>query len=399
MTTLLRDHAGRYSSFMTARLHTDPVPLAQALMRRPSVTPLEAGALDVVEAALTSLGFRVRRLKFGAVDNLYARLGDARPNFCFAGHVDVVPPGEGWRFDPFSAEIDGGMLYGRGAADMKTAIAAMIAATENYLLKHSAPRGSISFLLTCDEEGPAVDGTKAALAALTADGEVLDHCLVGEPTSEERVGDVIKNGRRGSLNVVITMDGKQGHVAYPHRAINPITALVEAAGALKQRKLDDGAPGFGPSNLEVTSIDVGNGAHNVIPQRATAKLNVRFNTHHTGESLFAWIKETAEAAAARHGARATLTVVSQSVCFYTPPGEFTALVQQAVQDSFGIEPELATSGGTSDARYIRNYCPVIELGLRNETAHMVDEHCAVEDVRTLARCYEAVLTRYFARGA
>ncbi len=365
-------------------------------MHRPSVTPHEAGALDVVESALAALGFSVQRLKFGAVDNLYARRGSEAPNFCFAGHVDVVPPGEGWKSDPFAAEIRDGLIYGRGAADMKTAIAAMIAATDDYIAGGGPPRGSISFLLTCDEEGPAIDGTKRALETLTAQGEAIDHCLVGEPTSEERVGDVIKNGRRGSLNVVITMEGRQGHVAYPHRAVNPVTALVEAAAALKARNLDDGAPGFGPSNLEVTSIDVGNAAHNVIAQRATAKLNIRFNTRHTGESLFAWIAETAEAAAARHGARATLSIASQSVCFYTPPGPFTQLVADAVQDAFGLTPEFATTGGTSDARYIRNYCPVVELGLRNETAHMIDEHCAVEDVRTLARCYEAILRRYFA---
>lgn len=381
---------------MTARQHSDPIPLAQALIHRPSVTPVEAGALDVVEGALAALGFTIRRMKFGLVDNIYARLGDAHPNFCFAGHVDVVPPGEGWSSDPFAAAIRNGKLYGRGATDMKTAIAAMISATENFLVAQGPPSGSISFLLTCDEEGPAVDGTKAMLAALSEQGETLDHCIVGEPTSEERVGDVIKNGRRGSLNVVITMDGKQGHVAYPHRAANPVTALVEAAAALKARKLDDGAPGFGPSNLEVTSIDVGNAAHNVIPQRATAKLNIRFNTNHTAETLVAWIKDTAEAAAQGHGARASLAVVSQSVCFFTPPGDFTDLVSAAVRESFGIVPELATTGGTSDARYIRNYCPVVELGLRNETAHMIDEHCDVEDVRTLARCYEAVLRRYFA---
>jgi succinyl-diaminopimelate desuccinylase len=364
-------------------------------MRRPSITPDEQGALDVAEAALQALGFRVRRLKFGLVDNLYARLGTTQPNFCFAGHVDVVPPGTGWASDPFAAEIRGGLLYGRGATDMKTAIAAMITATEDFLAKHGAPNGSISFLLTCDEEGPAVDGTKAVLAALTAQGEKLDHCLVGEPTSEERVGDVIKNGRRGSINVVITMDGKQGHVAYPHRAVNPVTALVETAAALKARKLDDGAPGFDPSNLEITTIDVGNPAHNVIAQRATAKLNIRFNTHHSGESLFNWIKETAEAAAARHGAKVSLTISSQAAPFYTAPGAFTDLVSAAVEESFGAAPILATTGGTSDARYIKDHCPVVELGLRNETAHMVDEHCAVEDVRTLSRCYEAVLRRYF----
>ena len=381
---------------MDARTLADPIPLAQALMRRPSITPNEAGALDVAEAALAALGFRCKRYKFGAVDNLYARLGDARPNFCFAGHVDVVPPGEGWSSDPFAAEIRDGNLYGRGAADMKTAIAAMIAATENFLVQSVDFRGSISFLLTCDEEGPAVDGTKAMLEAITRDGEVIDHCLVGEPTSEERVGDVVKNGRRGSLNVVIDIDGRQGHVAYPHRASNPVTPLIETLAAIKARKLDDGAPGFTPSNLEVTSIDVGNPAHNVIPARASAKLNIRFNTHHDGEALFAWIKETTEAAAAQHGAQANLRIASQSAPFYTTPGSFTELIQAAVRESFGITPDLTTTGGTSDARYIRNYAPVAELGLRNATAHMVDEHCAVEDVRTLARCYEAVLRRYFA---
>jgi succinyl-diaminopimelate desuccinylase len=380
---------------MDARTIADPIPLAQSLMRRPSITPAEQGALDVAEGALSALGFSVRRLKFGLVDNLYARLGEARPNFCFAGHVDVVPPGEGWSVDPFAAEIRDGQLYGRGAADMKTAIAAMIAATESYLHAKGPPNGSISFLLTCDEEGPAVDGTKAALAALAAEGVAFDHCLIGEPTSEERVGDVIKNGRRGSLNVVIAMEGKQGHVAYPHRALNPVTPLLETLIALKARRLDDGAPGFDPSNLEVTSVDVGNPAHNVIPTRATARLNIRFNTNHTAETLLAWIEETAAAAAGRVGAKHALSVSSQSVAFYTEPGPFTELLKDAARETFGAEPALATTGGTSDARYFKNYCPVAELGLRNATAHMVDEHCAVEDVRALARCYEAVLRRYF----
>jgi succinyl-diaminopimelate desuccinylase len=381
---------------MDANTLTDPIPLAQALMRRPSVTPVEAGVLDVAEQALKALGFTTRRLKFGAVDNLYARLGDHRPNFCFAGHLDVVPPGEGWASDPFAAEIRDGNLYGRGATDMKTAIAAMITGTQDFL-KSGAPRGSISFLLTCDEEGPAIDGTKKVLEALAAEGEVLDHCLVGEPTSEARVGDVIKNGRRGSLNVVVTMDGKQGHVAYPQRARNPVTPLVETMAALKARKLDDGAPGFLPSNLEVTSIDVGNSAHNVIPQRASAKLNIRFNTNHTAETLLEWIKVTANEAAARAGVSADFVVPSQSLAFYTDPGPFTDLIKESVREAFGITPELTTTGGTSDARFIRNYCPVAELGLRNETAHMVDEHCAVEDVRALSQCYAAVLRRYFAQ--
>lgn len=380
---------------MDTQTLTDPLPLAQALMRRPSVTPDEAGVMDLAQTTLEALGFRVRRYKFGLVDNLYARFGDAAPNFCFAGHLDVVPPGAGWASDPFDAQVRDGLLYGRGATDMKTAIAAMIAATESFL-RGGAPKGSISFLLTCDEEGPAVDGTKRVLETLTAEGEKIDHCLVGEPTSETRVGDVIKNGRRGSLNVVITMDGKQGHVAYPKRARNPVSPLVDTLATLKARRLDDGAPGFDPSNLEVTSIDVGNAAHNVIAQRATAKLNIRFNTNHTADTLLAWIDETANAAAAKSGTSYSRTISSQSLAFYTDPGPFTDLLRAAVKESFGIEPALATTGGTSDARFFRLYCPVAELGLRNETAHMVDEHCAVEDVRTLARCYEAVLKRYFA---
>jgi succinyl-diaminopimelate desuccinylase len=376
-------------------LIADPIPLAQALMRCASVTPAEAGALDVCEAALARLGFACKRYKFGAVDNLFAHFGGAGRHFCFAGHVDVVPPGEGWSCDPFGAEIRDGMLWGRGAADMKTAIAAMIAAAGNFL-GQGPPAGSLSFLLTCDEEGAAVEGTKPTLAALANEGVRFDHCLVGEPTSEERVGDVIKNGRRGSLNVVITMDGKQGHVAYPQRARNPVTPLIEALAALQARRLDEGAPGFDRSNLEVTSVDVGNRAHNVVPAQASAKLNIRFNSHHTGETLFAWIKQTAEARAAAHGVTASFSIASQSVCFYTEPGAFTELVSEAVRETFGAAPILATTGGTSDARFIKDYCPVAELGLRNATAHMVDEHCAVEDVRTLARCYEAVLRRYFA---
>lgn len=381
---------------MADRSIADPIPLAQELIRRPSVTPAEEGALDTAERALRGLGFKARRLKFGLVDNLYARLGDSRPNFCFAGHVDVVPPGEGWTSDPFMPDIRDGLLYGRGAADMKTAIAAMISGTANFLAQHGAPKGSISFLLTCDEEGPGVDGTRATLAALAEEGEVFDHCLVGEPTSEARVGDVIKNGRRGSLNVVLIMEGKQGHVAYPYRARNPVTPLVETLAALKTRKLDDGAPGFDPSNLEVTSVDVGNPAHNVIPQRASAKINIRFNINHTAETLLAWIDETANAAAARANLSYSRTITSQSLAFYTDPGPFTDLLIAAAREAFGAEPQLATTGGTSDARYFRLYCPVAELGLRNETAHMVDEHVAVEDVRALARCYEAVLRRYFA---
>lgn len=379
---------------MDARTIADPIPLAQALMRRASVTPAEEGVLDLAQNALETLGFRVRRMKFGVVDNLYARFGAAQPNFCFAGHLDVVPPGEGWSVDPFGAVMRDGVLYGRGAADMKTAVAAMIAATATFL-SHGAPQGSISFLLTCDEEGAAVDGTKAVLAALTAEGEKLDHCVVGEPTSDKIVGDTIKNGRRGSLNLVVTMNGKQGHVAYPHRALNPITPLAELLSALKARRLDEGAPGFDASNLEVTSVDVGNAAHNIIPARAVARLNIRFNTNHSAETLRAWVEQTAAQVAARAGASSDISVVTAFAPFYTEPGAFTDLLIQAARETFGAAPALSTTGGTSDARYIKDYCPVAELGLRSETAHMIDEQCAVEDVRTLARCYEAVLQRYF----
>jgi succinyl-diaminopimelate desuccinylase len=377
-------------------MSADPLPLAQALIRCASVTPTDAGALGVAQAALERLGFRAKRYRFSAVDNLYARLGDAAPNFCFAGHVDVVPPGEGWSVDPFAAEVRDGMLIGRGAADMKSAIAAMIAATDTFLAAHGPPKGSISFLLTGDEEGPAVEGTKATLAAISAEGEKFDHCLVGEPTSEDNVGDVIKNGRRGSLNCVITIVGRQGHVAYPHRALNPVTPLLEALSTLKARALDSGAPGFDPSNLEVTTIDVGNSAHNVIPGRASAKLNIRFNTAHTADALLDWIIGTVTEAATRFGAKADIAVASRSEPFYTEPGPFTDLMTEAARETFGAAPRLSTSGGTSDARYIKDFCPVAELGLRNATAHMVDEAVRVEDIRALAKCYEAVLTKYFA---
>jgi len=373
----------------------DPIPLAQALIRRPSVTPAEAGALDLLEGELAASGFVCRRLRFGEVDNLYAKRGTARPNFCFAGHIDVVPPGEGWSIDPFAGEIRDGELIGRGAADMKTAIAAMVTATQSFLRDHPEPAGAISFLFTSDEEGPGIDGTKRVLEALKAEGEALDHCIVGEPTSESTVADVIKNGRRGSLNVVITLEGRQGHVAYPQKALNPVTPLLEILSALKSRKLDDGAPGFDPSNLEVTTIDVGNAAHNVIPSRASAKLNIRFNTRHTPEALSGWIRETADAIAGKYGAQVSLASPPPSHPFYTTPGDFTALVERAVVDTFQRPAVLSTTGGTSDARFIKDMCPVAELGLTNATAHMVDERVPIEDVRALARCYRRVLELYF----
>jgi succinyl-diaminopimelate desuccinylase len=377
-------------------LTADPIPLAQALIRCASVTPEDAGALGVAEAALARLGFAARRMKYGEVDNLYARLGSAAPNFCFAGHVDVVPAGAGWSVDPFAAEIRDGLLIGRGAADMKGAIASMFAGVEAFLAARGAPAGSISFLLTGDEEGPALDGTQRVLRALAEEGERIDHCIVGEPTSETRIGDTIKNGRRGSLNCVLSVQGRQGHVAYPERALNPVTPLLAILTELKSRKLDDGAPGFTPSNLEITSVDVGNAPHNVIPSRAVAKLNIRFNIAHDGAELSAWISRTADDIAARFGVKAEARIVVGGAPFYTAPGAFTELMAAAVRETLDVEPIFSTSGGTSDARFIRDFCPVAELGPINATAHMVDESVRVADLRALARCYEAVLARYFA---
>lgn len=380
----------------------DPLPLAQAMIRRRSVTPHDDDVLAVLSDALERLGFRVKRYRFGEVDNIYARRGESAPNFCFAGHLDVVPPGEpgDWKNDPFAAHVEDGVLYGRGAADMKAAIAAMVSGVSQFLAGGDAQRGSISFLITLDEEGPAIDGTRKLLDAITAEGERIDHCLVGEPTSVDDVADTVKNGRRGSLNAVISVTGKQGHVAYPKLAVNPMNALLDMIHHLRRRILDSGAPGFDASNLEITSIDVGNAAHNVIPAKAVAKFNIRFNTHHSGAELLAWIEECRERTArSAPGANITVEARATGEPFYTMPGPFTDLIVDAARDTLGRAPVLSTSGGTSDARFIKDFCPVAELGLQNATAHMVDENVRVDDVRDLARLYAAILSRYFAATA
>ncbi len=380
----------------------DPLPLAQALMRRRSVTPADDDVLAVLTDALERLGFRVKRYRFGEVDNIYARRGDGTPNFCFAGHLDVVPPGDAaaWMSDPFAADVRDGRLFGRGAADMKAAIAAMASAVAQFDADGGAQNGSISFLITLDEEGPAIDGTRKVLDAITAEGERIDHCIVGEPTSVTDVADTVKNGRRGSLNAVITVTGKQGHVAYPKLAVNPVNVLLDVIHHLRRRILDSGAPGFDASNLEVTSIDVGNVAHNVIPARATAKFNIRFNTHHTGAALLEWIEECRQRAG-RFAAGAEIVIDARVTGepFYTQPGAFTDLIADAARETLGRAPELSTTGGTSDARFIKDFCQVAELGLQNATAHMVDENVRVDDLRDLARLYAAILKRYFAPAA
>ncbi len=378
----------------------DPVELACDLIRKPSVTPADLGALDIVQQALQSLGFSVKRYKFEDIDNLYARLGTASPNFCFAGHTDVVPTGDvtKWSVDPFEAALKDGVLIGRGAADMKGGIAAFVAATARYLNANGPPKGSLSFLITGDEEGIAINGTKKLLAAIASEGEVLDHCLVGEPTNPDAIGDMLKNGRRGSLNCKVTVTGIQGHVAYPHKAANPVRALVSFLNAVQSRELDRGAEGFQPSNLEVVTIDVGNPASNVIPEIATARLNIRFNTAHTGASLSQWLMDQAAAINDGFKGKIELDILVSGESFFTQPGILTDVVQDACEAVTGRRPELSTTGGTSDARFIKDYCPVCEFGLVGATMHQINERVDVADIETLTQIYERVLVDYFARN-
>lgn len=366
---------------------------AQRLVRCPSVTPLDAGVLDVLQHELAGLGFACHRLPFGEVDNLYARLGDSSPHLCFAGHVDVVPVGDAtrWTVDPFAATVRDGRLYGRGAADMKGAVAAFVAAVCDRLTV--APlQGSVSFLITGDEEGPAVNGTVRVLDWMRQHGEQPDVCLVGEPTNPTELGQMVKVGRRGSLNAVLTVQGQQGHVAYPERARNPIPILLRILQAITVAPLDQGMDHFQPSNLEITSVDVGNPVTNVIPATAMARLNIRFNPLHSGEKLTQWLHDKCQQVTDGY----QLEVSVSGEAFYTPPGPFTDLVVQSIQTVTGRTPELSTSGGTSDARFIRHLCPVIEFGGVGATMHQIDENMAVHDLEQLTAIYRQVLDRFFA---
>jgi len=375
----------------------DAVELTRELIRRPSVTPADAGAMDVVEQVLAGLGFVCRRMRFGEIENLYARIGTARPHLCFAGHTDVVPVGDAaaWSREAFAADIVDGVLIGRGAVDMKSAIAAFAAAAASALAE-GAVTGSLSFLITGDEEGVALDGTKRVVETLRAEGEVIDHCIVGEPTSAESFGDMVKIGRRGSINVGIRVEGIQGHVAYPHRAANPVPVLIRLLAALQARVLDEGYVDFQPSNLEVTTIDVGNPTPNLIPAVATARLNIRFNPAHRGADLAAWIQAEADQAAEGFPGTITLTPAISGEAFLTEQGPFTELVAGAVEAVSGQRPDLSTTGGTSDARFLRALCPVVELGLVGRTMHAVDERAPVEEIRRLQTVYETLIRRYFA---
>jgi succinyl-diaminopimelate desuccinylase len=385
---------------------SDPVALAQALIRCESVTPVEGGALTMLEGVLMPAGFECHRMTFSEpgfadVENLYARLGNTGPNLCFAGHTDVVPPGnlEAWTTPPFAAQIRDGVLYGRGAVDMKGEIACFIAAAQRFLARGGgALPGSISLLITGDEEGDSVNGTVKVLDWLKARGEVLHACVVGEPSSRHAVGDEIKIGRRGSLNGELIVEGKQGHAAYPHTADNPVPKLARIIDRLSHVKLDNGTAHFEPSHLVFTVISVPNTASNVIPGQARARFNVRYNDAHDRPRLEARLREACDAAAAELGARYTLTYSGTGDVFVTEPGPLVETMQAAVHEVTGKIPKLSTTGGTSDARFIKDHCPVIELGLLNETIHQVDERVPVSDLETLTRIYDRFLALYFARA-
>jgi succinyl-diaminopimelate desuccinylase len=381
----------------------DAVSITRDLIRCPSVTPIDAGALGVLENILKAAGFEVHRVTFSEpgtedVDNLYARIGNAAPHITFAGHTDVVPPGDesAWTHGAFSGEVKDGFLYGRGAVDMKGGIACSVAAVLEYLAANNGePKGSISFLITGDEEAISVNGTVKLLKWVTERGEKFDHCVLGEPSNVETLGDCIKIGRRGSQSGTLYVDGLQGHVAYPHRAANPVPDISRLVVALSDEPLDRGSAQFQPSNLEFTSIDVGNTASNVIPGQARAKFNIRFNDNHTQETLRALVEaRMAKAAGNRIKARIEWDYSNSNV-FVTKPGPFTDLAVSAIEEVTGRKPELSTSGGTSDARFIASHCPVIEFGLVGQTMHQIDERTPVSDLEQLTKIYRGVLDRYF----
>ena len=386
---------------------TDALTIARDLLRCPSVTPADAGALGVLEKILTAAGFEVHRVIFGEpgtadIDNLYARIGSAAPHISFAGHTDVVPPGDesAWSHGAFSGDFKDGFLYGRGAVDMKGGIACSVAAVLEYLAAHGGrPRadgnGSISFLITGDEEDIAVNGTIKLLQWATVRGEKFDHCVLGEPSNVEQLGDCIKVGRRGSQSGTLYVDGVQGHVAYPHRAANAVPDISRLIVTLSEEPLDPGSAQFQASNLEFTSVDVGNTASNVIPGQARAKFNIRYNDLHTQASLRELVEQRLVKAAGNRIRARIMWEPSNANVFVTKPGAFTELAVAAIEEVTGRKPELSTSGGTSDARFIASYCPVIEFGLVGQTMHQIDERTPVADLEKLTRIYRGILDRYF----
>jgi succinyl-diaminopimelate desuccinylase len=381
----------------------DPVALTQALVRCPSVTPEEGGALALLDSVLSDAGFAVQRPVFGApgmpdIENLYARIGTEGPVLVIAGHTDVVPVGDeaAWTREPFAGTIENGLLYGRGACDMKGGLAAMVAAAIRFRRENPDAPGSIAFLITGDEEGPAVNGTVKLLAWAHARGERFDHCLLGEPTNPAAMSDMIKIGRRGSLTGMLTVHGTQGHVGYPHLADNPIRGMVRLLAALDATPLDGGTKHFDPSNLEVTTLDVGNPATNVVPAQARAVFNIRFNDLWTPETLAAEIGRRLREAAGNRVRHEIVFQPTNAVAFLTEPGAFVSMVADAVEAETGKRPALSTTGGTSDARFIKSYCPVVEYGVVGRTMHQIDECVAVADLATLERITHRLLAAYFA---
>ena len=379
--------------------NTDPVALTAALIRCPSVTPEDGGAMAILEELLGTAGFECHRADRGGVANLFARWGKkgANRSFGFNGHVDVVPVGDlaAWTQDPFGAAVVDGWMFGRGATDMKSGVAAFAAAAVDFV-RDTPPDGAVILTITGDEEGPSVDGTVALLDWMAKQGERMTACLVGEPTCPKALGDMMKIGRRGSLTAWITAHGVQGHSAYPHRARNPMSALVRLLAALEAEPLDQGTAHFDASTLAITTIDCGNPATNVIPAKGTATVNIRFNDSHSGASLTAWLQEKADAVAAETGVRFDLRGSISGESFLTPPGAFTNLVAKAVQAETGVVPEASTSGGTSDARFVKDHCPVVEFGLVGQTMHQVDERVEVAQIVRLKTIYTRILQDYFA---
>lgn len=374
----------------------DPVAFTQALVRCPSVTPEAGPALDLLETALTRLGFRCTRIGRGGVDNLYARWGRSDPVFAFAGHVDTVPVGDpaSWTVDPFSGAVRGDRLFGRGACDMKSAVAAFVSAAAACIAE-PPQAGSILLLITGDEEGPATDGTAAILDWMRAAGERADFCLVGEPTGVARVGDTVKIGRRGSMTGALTVFGTQGHTAYPERAVNPLPVLARIATRLAETPLDLGSTHFQASSLALTSLDTGNPASNVIPATARARFNIRFNDQHSSDSIEIWADQLIEAVLDGTGCTAELEWEVSGQSFVTPPGPETDLVVEAVTQRLLERPMLSTGGGTSDARFIKDFCPVLELGLTGDTMHAADESVSLVEIQVLAEIYGDILRRFF----
>ena len=385
----------------------DAVSITRDLVRCPSVTPADAGALGVLENLLKAHGFEVHRITFSEpgtadIDNLYARIGTDAPHITFAGHTDVVPPGDetAWGHGAFSGEVKDGFLYGRGAVDMKGGIACSVAAVLQYLADHGGMpqengKGSISFLITGDEEDLSVNGTIKLLEWVKARGEKFDQCVLGEPSNQQELGDCIKIGRRGSQSGTLYVDGRQGHVAYPHRASNPVPDISRLIVALSDEPLDGGSAQFQPSNLEFTSVDVGNTARNVLPGQARAKFNIRFNDHFSQETLKKLVEERLAKATGNRIRAHIVWERSNSNVFLTEPGPFTDLAVAAIEEVTGRKPELSTTGGTSDARFISSYCPVIEFGLLGQTMHQIDERASVADIEKLTRIYRGILDRYF----